>query len=508
MLRDLEEVLLTITDSASREFMREAVRCYHAGAYRAAVVMAVGAGMDDLRRKLNEQAASGGAPAAAKAAASRIETAFKDQDAFESALIDACEKDAAIFGPADAAKLRLLLKTRHLCAHPSGHASTAEEAREVIASIVDLILSRPALFGMIAVSEIFARLAGAVFFPNPNQAAPTVALEIQALQPSLYKALAVKVADLILEDAKRPKLPPSFSQVRGNAVLFLVGLLGVTAATREAVWGVLTKLIESGDTAGDALYIMSTDPTGLALAPALTRDRAVALVRRHMNVPQARTTARSWLAGGLLTADEAKEIVTLASAAVLGKLTDRTPTEVGELGVPEVEQAFFAKAAEEAGSGTYDISNAAVAAIQAMPPEMAARMTLAHRAQYVLGVAASSDGEPYHGREARKAVDTGLGPRADFVDSLAAWAAQLPDTLRSARIAWRQLVKLLVTANRVDVLDAVLRVFVSHEAEQNAPWPDALDDIAAIPSLAALAGQMRAARTAAIRPPQFSPKQP
>jgi hypothetical protein len=47
MLRDLEELLLTITDSASREFMREAVRCYNVGAHRAAVVMAVAAGMDD-----------------------------------------------------------------------------------------------------------------------------------------------------------------------------------------------------------------------------------------------------------------------------------------------------------------------------------------------------------------------------------------------------------------------------------------------------------------------------
>lgn len=174
--------------------------------------------------------------------------------------------------------------------------------------------------------------------------------------------------------------------------------------------------------------------------------------------------------------------------------------------MPEIEQLFFAKAAEEAGSSTFDISNGAVAAIQGMPTEMASRMPLEYRVQYVLGVAASSDGEPYHGSEARRAVNAGLGPRVDFVDSLAAWAEQQPDTLRGMRIYWGQLVKLLVKANRVDVLGSVLGVFVSHEAEQNAPGPDALDDIiATIPLLAALASQMRAARRAAIREPTFAP---
>jgi hypothetical protein len=236
MLRDLEEILLRIGDPASLEFMREAVRCYHAGAYRAAVVMAVAAGMDDLRRKLNEQAASGGAPATAKEAASRIEASFNSQDAFERALIDACEKDAEIFAPAETEKLRLLLKTRHLCAHPSGHTSTAEEAREVITSIIDLILSRPALFGMIAVSELLVRLGGTMFFPKPDQPTPTVSAEIEALQPSLYKALAVKVVDRILE-APSPKPLSKKSPVRENATLFLIGMLGVSPRTRKVVWG-------------------------------------------------------------------------------------------------------------------------------------------------------------------------------------------------------------------------------------------------------------------------------
>jgi hypothetical protein len=353
---------------------------------------------------------------------------------------------------------------------------------------------------MTAVAEIIARLPSAVFFPNPNKPTPTVRSEIESLQPSLYKALAVKVTDVILE-AKPSKLPLSASQERVNSVLFLIGLLGVSEATRAAVWSILIKLIENGNTTADALRIMSTDPGGLTLASPLARDRAVALVRRHVTHPDARSTARSWLAGGVLTADETKELVTLASAEMLGELADRTATDVADLGVPEIEQMFFAKAAEQAGSRTFDISNRAVSAIQAMPPDMVARMPLAHRVQYILGVAASSDGEPYHGREARKAVEAGLGPRADLIDSLAEWATQKPETLRETTISWGQLVKLLVNANRADALQSVLSVFVRHEADQNAPGYDALDDIAAIPSLATLAAEMKAARRAALKSP-------
>lgn len=504
MLRDLEELLLTVPDRESREFMREAVRCYGAGLCRAAVVMAVAAGMDDLRRKLNVQAASGGAPAGAKTAANRIEATFNDQKAFEGDLIDACEREASIYGPAEAAKLRVLLKTRHLCAHPSGHASTAEEAREVIASIIDLILARPALFGMTGVSEIAARLSSAVFFPNPAQPAPTVAAEIRALQPSLHKALASKVVDLILASPNSGTFPFAIPQVRVNAKMFLVGMLHVSPETRQVVWGVLSRLIENSDTAPEALGLIADDPLGLPLAPPLTRDRALALVRRHLSTAPLRTTARAWLTSpGMLSPDEARELVTLASALVLAQLSMATPAEVAELGSAEIEQAFFAKAAENAGSSTFALSNGAVAAVQALPPDMAARMTPLHRAQYVLGVSASSEGEPHHGFEARKAVDAGLGARADFVGALSDSAAQQPNTLREARISWGHFVKLLVNAKRPDVLESVLRAFTAHEGEQNAPDNEVLGDIAmSIPSLATLAADMKTARNVARRAAQ------
>ena len=46
---------------------------------------------------------------------------------------------------------------------------------------------------------------------------------------------------------------------------------------------------------------------------------------------------------------------------------------------------------------------------------------------------------------------------------------------------------MLVNAKRIDVLDSILRAFVSHEAAKNAPGPDVPDAVSAIPSLVALA---------------------
>ena len=120
-MRDLEELLHSIQRSSSKDFMKEAIRCYNAGAYRAAVVISVAAGMDDLRMKLNEFVNDGGASPNVVAMQKDIEKIYKDQKAYESILIENCEKKADMLTPAEARKLELMLKNRHLCAHPSGH---------------------------------------------------------------------------------------------------------------------------------------------------------------------------------------------------------------------------------------------------------------------------------------------------------------------------------------------------------------------------------------------------
>ena len=144
VIRDLEEQLLRIPRPEAREQMAEAVRCYHAGAHRAAIVMAFAAAMDDLRRKLVDLAGSGGASSDLKAAVGHIESTFALQRAFEEDAIATAQVHAQLISPDEAKALQSYLKLRHLCAHPSGYVATAEEARAVIARVTDSVLSRPA----------------------------------------------------------------------------------------------------------------------------------------------------------------------------------------------------------------------------------------------------------------------------------------------------------------------------------------------------------------------------
>lgn len=168
MIRDLESMILTISDPASRDYVREALQCYNAGAYRAAVVLSVAAGMDGLRRRLADLANSGGVSADTTTAHANIDRAFNNQDSFERTLIDASEKAVSFLTVSEAKKLRALFDVRNLCAHPSGHIGTAEEARDAMTTVIDFILSRPALMGMTGISTLLDRLKSPNFFPNIN----------------------------------------------------------------------------------------------------------------------------------------------------------------------------------------------------------------------------------------------------------------------------------------------------------------------------------------------------
>ena len=501
VLRDLEETLLTIQDRSSREYMREAVRCYHAGAYRAAVVMAMAAAMDDLRRKLAAQAASGGAAQSVKEAAQHIEQLYKDQQAFESTLIDVCEQGANIFTPAEASKLRLLLKLRHLCAHPSGHEGTAEEAREVITSVIDFVLSRQALLGMIAVTALLERLEGPFFFPNPAQPADTVKGEIGQLQPSLYRALASKLTEKVLvaarDDSKRAILRRK-PGIRENGARFLCGMVALTADARDAVWNYLGALLEADETALDALTILAADPRGISSAIPLTRERGIALARRHLKVSEARSVVREWVMASLLTKEEAAEIEALAAQVLLATLGPTSAQEVAELGWSSLVHGLLKKCAEDAGSSNFHLSNAAIDVMQGLPVDMAVQVTSQQRVQYLFGIAASSDRPVYYGYRAREVVEKGLGPRADFVDSLVGFARDEPSDMRECNVSWLHLARLLRSSARVDALVSVLAIFVSHEGKYYHATKAMLDECRSIAEVAEISQKLLDAGNAAL----------
>ena len=56
--------------------------------------------------------------------------------------------------------------TRNDCAHPSNFICSAEKARDIFSSIIDIICSKPVLFGCNSIDKIISDLEGEIFFPN------------------------------------------------------------------------------------------------------------------------------------------------------------------------------------------------------------------------------------------------------------------------------------------------------------------------------------------------------
>lgn len=470
MIRDLETLRLTVLDEASREFITEALRCYNAGAFRAAVAVAVAAGMDDLRRKL-------GAVVAAKAAGvdpsvvtgyAAVDKTFQEQQAFEAQLIDVAEK-ATMVAPAEAAKLRVLLKTRHLCAHPSGHAGSAEEARECIASMIDLVLARPPLMGIAAVLLLLERLNGPNFFPSADQAKcdAVVQAELAVLMPAGFMALASKLTDKIKSatqahaaakaGAKIFQYVPRTSE-HENSVRFARGMLRSGAQARAAIWFYMGKVIEEQTAVADALLLLAGDPTGLAGAQALTRERAVALVRRHLDQKEAREALRGMRQAGVLAPEETDEMAQQAARLFINSRPHQHLEAMKQLEWPQLEIAWRDSIVAASGSSTWDEANPAIDLVQGMDSASASAFSLEQRTEYVLGVAHYAQGT-YAPNSARPMLTQGLKARVDFVDSLMGFFNAKPESARQSKTDWEAVARILLASNRPDAVECIFTLF-------------------------------------------------
>ena len=296
MIRDLEEMLLRVPDGEARDFMKESVRCYQARAYRAAVVMAVSAGMDDLRRKLGKLASSGAPSPEIKVASKRVEELFQKQAAFESTLIEVAAAGVGLITPSERKKLKALLETRNLNAHPSGHRSSAEEARDAITAMIDIILSRPGLMGAVAAKALVARVPKHAFFPtlaSPEDAFPVVEAEVQLIAPSSMTVLTGSIVEEMLD-----LLAKSESTVEGGRwlstrqgtidgveafALFLGGMLTIPGASEAAVALQLPRLAEEESAATELCWLLSVNPMVVSRLSSLDRDRSISLVGRYVD---------------------------------------------------------------------------------------------------------------------------------------------------------------------------------------------------------------------------------
>ncbi len=238
-LTDMEELLARIPGSDIREYMREALSCYMAGAYRGALVLSYIALFDDLLAKLGEL---GNVNSAAKSIFTEATKKKADQDVYESYLIDHLTSKSLV-SSLDSSFLTTLRTLRNKSAHPSGHKPSPEEARFVFFETIDRFLSKPILSTTQLVDELVARLKNSNFFPSTSisDIRNVVRDELASLHTEAMPQLVVKIAAVITS---------TDPAIKKNSSYFLIGLSKLDQpAANDALQ---TKLITSK--ADDADY--------------------------------------------------------------------------------------------------------------------------------------------------------------------------------------------------------------------------------------------------------------
>jgi len=212
-LTDMEELLARVNRADIRDYMREAMSCYMAGAYRGAVVLSYIAMFDDLLAKLGEL---GNVNSAAKAIFTEANRKKTDQDVYESYLIDQLTSKGLITG-LDSSFLTTLRTLRNKSAHPSGHKPSPEEARFIFFEVVDRFLSKPILSTTHLVDDLITRLNNGNFFPSTNisDIGNVVRDELLSLHDEAIPQLVTKIATLI---------PATEASIQKNSSYFLLGL--------------------------------------------------------------------------------------------------------------------------------------------------------------------------------------------------------------------------------------------------------------------------------------------
>lgn len=273
-LTDMEELVETVPDKDIASYLREAMVCYGAGAYRGCIVLTHIALFEGLRQKLLALAPVN---SAAKAVSTVIEPLAASQKVFELTLVQQM-KTAAIITRLEADILEQLNKQRNKAAHPSGHVVTAEEARFVFSEAIQKFLSRPIRQTSVLVASIITKISGPNFFPSAvmSDIDAVAQQETQNLDSAAMPQLIAKLVETV----------EGFPDVAvRNASLFLLSLAG---RREPAIRDIIVKGFLEAKSANDAhaqlvAMLISSDPSLLLSLTLATRMRVGALLLKNAN---------------------------------------------------------------------------------------------------------------------------------------------------------------------------------------------------------------------------------
>ena len=185
---DLEELVAQCRGSSAQAYIREAVGCYQASAYRSAVVATWNAVLFDLVDKIKEMAASGEVAAiemwekfnqvqhdleqAGEQAQTQLQAALK----WERDLLIQAKERLQLVDLHQFADLRRIHEDRNRCAHPTFHRGaipfqpTPEQVRAHLRHAVAHLLSQPPVQGKALIAAVALQVAGRMFPNDPDAA--------------------------------------------------------------------------------------------------------------------------------------------------------------------------------------------------------------------------------------------------------------------------------------------------------------------------------------------------
>lgn len=136
---DLDMVAERILHDGDRDMFREAIRCYHVGSHRAAVILVWMATAECLKRRLSELAHDNDPEA--QQARRLINDKERNNQSYEQELIDHARK-CELVNQYEKQCLEFVRDTRSQCAHPTGTIPTAEAVRHALQICSDYVLTR------------------------------------------------------------------------------------------------------------------------------------------------------------------------------------------------------------------------------------------------------------------------------------------------------------------------------------------------------------------------------
>lgn len=373
-LTDMEELLASIESTSIRDYMREAMNCYMAAAYRGCIVLSYIAMFDDLLVKLGEL---GKVNKSAKKIFDEASKKKSDQDIFESYLIDQLSANNLLSG-LDVAFLSTLRVLRNKSAHPSGHKPSSEEARFIFFEVVSRFLSRSILSTTQLVDELITRFNNSNFFPTNliSDIKVVVEEELASLHVEAIPQLVLKVTNSVVSSDKT---------VSRNAGFFLSGLatLDRTEVNKALQAKVLQAKSDDPQYSQMVLRLLSSNGTLISGLSKACMSRIKQVISDQIETVKASVSETRFSHPIAVFVSIAKHVddeglMTLFEAELTNLFEKRPYSEylISALDDhPETFNLYFSCILKDAGSSTFDIANAFAHAVERLDEKLSELMS-------------------------------------------------------------------------------------------------------------------------------------